>query len=79
MFGFPRVPQRQGVRNGLRHQEHDAREAPEPERRALWASRAGKVMMAAAPRFGGGLRGSAVGFVVARAASRLGLGSDKGL
>ena len=36
-----------------------------------WASRAGKVMMAAAPRLDGGLRGSAVGFVVARAASRL--------
>ena len=36
-----------------------------------WASRAGKVMMAAAPRLDGGPRGSAVGFVVARAASRL--------
>ena len=45
----------------------------------LWASKAGKVMMAAAPRLGGGLCGSAVGFVVARAASRLVWGSDKGL
>ena len=78
---LPRVPQRQGVRDGLCDEEDTPAKRQSRSGGLEWANGSGEGHDGAAPRFGGGLCGSAVGFVVARlllgCAWALTRGSDK--